>query len=410
MILTKPLLVMVMLAMSSVAETDIVDIVGKNLNDSDVQKLFCSNIVRRLSTCNITTYEDSKTHTITQYWYAVSSPNAKTNEFWDLADGPVYPYCPFIEFGTEVGLNKNAGQTIYAVEVFREKADYLIEDICSKLAIPVAKYYSLTNIVEGHLATSLDDALWIPNTNEFTDVNIAYDLEYNGSYNVEDGGRDNLDVRFRYRNEKMESIVLEMKRECVKQQINNVSSLTNFNFGFLSGWNTWPMSWTTGVVHEASPQHKLSPRRFASGLRCYREMIARGFKRVRRTETYEWPISHLESWYEVSGGGIRVRVVNSVARASKGREEEEEICFVLLDVSGLKTLNGVSVPGGITLPATPDECCSMYKYSYMRQSFDKVYRLIVCDKISFLYENDHLIRVLCGRNFYPGSLIYHMRF
>lgn len=409
MTLTKPLLVMVMLAMSSVAGTDIVDIVGKNLNDRDVQDLFSSNIIGRLSTKVVTTYEDSRQHSVTQNWYSVSTPNAKTNEFWDVAEGPVYPYCPFIEFDTEVGFNKNAGQTIYAVEVFREKADYLIEAICSKLAIPIAKYYSLTNIIEGHLATSFDDALWMPNTNEFMDVNITYDLEYNGSYRVVDGGRDKLNVRFRFRKEKMEAIVLEMKRECAKQQINNVSSLTNFNFNFLNDWNAWPISATTGAVQEACLPKKL-PGRFERGLRCYREMIDRGFKRVRWIDRDERPISGISSWYEVSGGGIRVRVVTAVSRATDREEEYESISSVLLDVSGLKTLNGVSVPGDRVLPATPDECCSMYKYIYMRQSFDKVYRLIVCDKESFLYENDRLIRVLCGRNFYPGSLIHHMRF
>jgi len=103
-------------------------------------------------------------------------------------------------------------------------------------------------------------------------------------------------------------------------------------------------------------------------------------------------------------------VVTAVSRATDRVEEYESISSVLLDVSKVKTRNGVSVPGDRVLPATPDMCCSMYKYNYMRQSFDNVYKLIVCDKISFLYENDHLIRVLCGRNFYPGSLIYHMRF
>jgi len=302
MTLTKALLVMVMLAESSVAGTDVVDIVGKHLNDRDVQNLFSSNIIGRLRTTIVTTYEASRQDSVTQYWYAVSTPNAKTNEFWDFREGPVYPYCPFIEFDTEVGLNKNAGQTIYAVEVFRGKADYLIEAICSKLAIPINKYYSLTNIIEGHLTTSLDDALWMPSTNKFEDVNIAYDLEYNGSYNVVVGGRDNLDVRFRYRNEEMESIVLEMKRECVKQQINNVFSLTNFNFSFLNDWNAWPISAPTGAVHEASLPKKL-PGRFERGLRCYREMIDRGFKRVRRTDRDERPISGVSSWYEVSGGG-----------------------------------------------------------------------------------------------------------
>jgi len=305
MTLTKALLVIVMFAESSVAGTDVVDVVGKDLNERDVQDLFSSNVIGRLRKTIVTTYEDPRQHSVTQYWYAVSTPNAKTNEFWDFREGPVYPYCPFIEFCTEVGLNKNAGQTIYAVEVFRGKADYLIEAICSKLAIPINMYYSLTNIIEGHLATSLDDALWMPNTNKFTDVNIAHDLEYNGSYNVVVGARDNLDVRFHYRNEKLESIVLEMKRECVKQQINNVFNLTNFNFSFLNDGNAWPVSATTGAVHETSLPKKL-PGRFERGLRCYREMIDRGFKHVRRTDRDERPISGISSLYEVSGGFVFV--------------------------------------------------------------------------------------------------------
>jgi len=296
-----------MAAVSSVAGVDITDIIGKNPNDSDVQKVFCSNIVRRLSTYITTTYENSKARATTQYWYVVSSPNARSNEFWDIADGPVYPYRPFIEFDTEVGLSSDSGETIYSVEVFRGKAEAecLIESICSKLAIPINMYYSLTNIIEGHLATSLDDALWMPNTNKFTDVNIAHDLEYNGSYNVVVGARDNLDVRFHYRNEKLESIVLEMKRECVKQQINNVFNLTNFNFSFLNDGNAWPVSATTGAVHETSLPKKL-PGRFERGLRCYREMIDRGFKHVRRTDRDERPISGISSLYEVSGGFVFV--------------------------------------------------------------------------------------------------------
>jgi len=410
--LTGVLLGIVMAAVSSVAGVDITDIIGKNPNDSDVQKVFCSNIVRRLSTYITTTYENSKARATTQYWYVVSSPNARSNEFWDIADGPVYPYRPFIEFDTEVGLSSDSGETIYSVEVFRGKAEAecLIESICSKLAIPITNYYSLTHIIDVCRSTSFADALWMPNTNKVINIDTEYSLEHNGFYSVTNVARGNLNVRLGFRKEKLEFIRLIVKRECVDQQRDNTPNLTNFDFSFLSGWNTWPMSWPTGAVHETSPPHKLSSRRFESGLRCYREMIARGFKRVRRTETYESPISHIESWYEVSGGGIRVRVVNSVSRATERREEEEEVRFVLLDVSGLKTLNGVSVPGDIILPATPDECCSMYKTVYTRQSFDEDYTLIVCENdVSFLYENNHLIRVLVGR-YSPGRVIYHMRF